>query len=117
MPDENQSPRPNTQPDAGTLMNAMQELPETFLLAWQQVMAGAPTTWSAQWSQGEIRFPGAPQEREFPARESQGRPSDDRNESPHQAFSRIQNESLDFWRRSLRSFARGLAIPTRDERS
>lgn len=111
MPNERETPRPDSQPktwpDPGTLMNAMQELPETFLLAWQQVMAGAPTTWSAQWSLGESRFPGAPQE---PS-------SADRSEPQHQAFSRMQAEALDFWMRPLRSFARGLAMPTRDGRS
>jgi hypothetical protein len=120
MPNDREIPRPNAQPgawpDPGAMMNAMQELPETFLLAWQQALAGAPTTWSAQWSMGECRFPGVPQERVSQAREAQGQPSDDRSEPPHQAFSRIQSESLEFWRRSLRAFAKGLAIPTRDER-
>ncbi|PTL83708.1 hypothetical protein [Vitiosangium sp. GDMCC 1.1324] len=111
MPNERENPRPSaqpwSQPDVGVLMSTMQEVPEVLLLAWQQVLAGAPTptatTWSAQWKQGVGPIPGSPQESPV-----QGPPPADRNEHSHQAFIRMQREALDFWRRSLQSFRKGL---------
>lgn len=106
---------PSFQPDPEAMVKMVQELPEAWLLACQQVMAGAPSsaapnTWTTQWTLRETRVPGAPPEREFQRRSSVGP-----GEPPHQAFSRMQGEALDFWRRSLRSFARGLSMPVRDE--
>ncbi len=116
MPNERETPRPSAQPriqpDPGALLNAMQQVPETLLLAWQQVVAGAPTTWSAQWTLGESRFPGAPQEQV-----SQEPPSTSRREPPHPDFSRMHGEALDFWIRLPRSFLKGLVVPAREGRS
>ena len=114
MPNDNESPRPSAQPwsppDPGKLMNLMLEVPETVLLVYQQLVAGAPTApltgaskvpWE-MWSQEGAR-PDGPV-RGTPA-ESPG--SADRSEPPHPLTLWLHIDVADFWRRSLRPFRNG----------
>ncbi len=117
MPQDNESPRSSAQPwsppEPGTLMNMMLEAPETLLLAWQQMLAGAPAlpaSWGAQWRQVPGGKPGAPWEGTF-----QVQAPAERSEPSTHPPAQVQVQLLDFWRRTMRSFRHGLAAPPKGQ--
>ena len=116
MPYDNESPRaraqPWPQPDPGMMMNMLLEVPETMLLMYQQMLAGAPTApWDAQWRQVVFSSASSPS-----AGASQPSAFPEYDEAQQQHFTQEQVDVADFCRRTLQSFRRGLVMPPKDRR-